>query len=110
MVRAHGHSKDLLGVAAERINEDRLYRLLDHLVWHKSDIEHHLRNRLGELFAIDYDLLLYDVTSTYFEGLAPRNEMARRGHSRDQRADCLQVCNCIALVVGREGMPPGLRG
>ncbi|MFN8626829.1 MAG: DUF4277 domain-containing protein [Candidatus Binatia bacterium] len=60
--------EDLLGVAAERINEDRLYRLLDHLVWHKSDIEHHLRNRLGELFAIDYDLLLYDVTSTYFEG------------------------------------------
>ncbi|MFN8625377.1 MAG: IS1634 family transposase [Candidatus Binatia bacterium] len=97
--------EDLLGVAAERINEDRLYRLLDHLVWHKSDIEHHLRNRLGELFAIDYDLLLYDVTSTYFEGLAPRNEMARRGHSRDQRADCLQVC--IALVVTREGMPLG---
>lgn len=97
--------EDLLGVAAERINEDRLYRLLDHLAWHKSDIEHHLRNRLGELFAIDYDLLLYDVTSTYFEGLAPRNEMARRGHSRDQRADCLQVC--IALVVTREGMPLG---
>jgi transposase len=97
--------EDLLGVAADRINEDRLYRLLDHLVWHKSDIEHHLRKRLGELFAIDYDLLLYDVTSTYFEGLAPRNEMARRGHSRDQRADCLQVC--IALVVTREGMPLG---
>ena len=97
--------EDLLGVAADRINEDRLYRLLDHLVWHKSDIEHHLRKRLGELFAIDYDLLLYDVTSTYFEGLAPRNQMARRGHSRDQRNDCLQVC--IALVVTREGMPLG---
>jgi transposase len=82
-----------------------LYRLLDHLVWHKSDIEHHLRKRLGELFAIDYDLLLYDVTSTYFEGLAPRNAMARRGYSRDQRGDCLQVC--IALVVTREGMPLG---
>ena len=74
-------------------------------MWHKSDIEHHLRKRLGELFAIDYDLLLYDVTSTYFEGLGARNEMARRGHSRDQRADCLQVC--IALVVTREGMPLG---
>lgn len=97
--------EDLLGVAADRINDDRLYRLLDHLVWHKSDIEHHLRKRLGELFAIDYDLLLYDVTSTYFEGLAPHNEMARRGHSRDKRADCLQVC--IALVVTREGMPLG---
>ncbi|MFN8627554.1 MAG: hypothetical protein U0587_16450 [Candidatus Binatia bacterium] len=45
------------------------------------------------------------MTSTYFEGLAPRNEMAWRGHSRDQRADCLQVC--IALVVTREGMPLG---
>ena len=97
--------EDLLGVPAEMINEDRLYRLLDHLVWHKSDIEHHLRQRLGELFAIDYDLLLYDVTSTYFEGLGKRNAMARRGHSRDHRADCLQVC--IALVVTREGMPLG---
>ena len=97
--------EDLLGVPAELINDDRLYRLLDHLVWHKSDLEHHLRKRLGELFAIEYDLLLYDVTSTYFEGLAVRNQMARRGHSRDQRADCLQVC--IALVVTREGMPLG---
>ena len=97
--------EDLLGVPADLINDDRLYRLLDHLVWHKSDIEHHLRKRLGELFAIEYDLLLYDVTSTYFEGVAARNEMARRGHSRDQRADCLQVC--IALVVTREGMPLG---
>ena len=57
------------------------------------------------MFALEYDLLLYDVTSTYFEGLGARNEMARRGHSRDQRADCLQVC--IALVVTREGMPLG---
>ena len=97
--------EDLLGVPADLINEDRLYRLLDHLVWHKSDIEHHLRQRLGELFAIDYDLLLYDVTSTYFEGGAVRNAMARRGHSRDHRPDCLQVC--IALVVTREGMPLG---
>ncbi len=97
--------EDLLGVPAELINDDRLYRLLDHLVWHKSDIEHHLRKRLGELFAIEYDLLLYDVTSTYFEGVAARNEMARRGHSRDQRGDCLQVC--VALVVTREGMPLG---
>jgi len=97
--------EDLLGVPAELINDDRLYRLLDHLVWHKSDLEHHLRKRLGELFALEYDLLLYDVTSTYFEGLGARNEMARRGHSRDQRGDCLQVC--IALVVTREGMPLG---
>ena len=61
--------------------------------------------RLGELFDLAYDLLLYDVTSTYFEGLAARNPLAQRGHSRDHRPDCEQVC--IALVVSREGMPLG---
>ena len=68
-------------------------------------IEQHLVKRLGELFALDYDLLLYDVTSTYFEGQALGNPQARRGHSRDHRPDCKQVC--IALVVTREGMPLG---
>jgi len=97
--------EDLLGVAAELINDDRLYRLLDHLIWHKSDLEHHLRRRLGELFQLEYDLLLYDVTSTYFEGLAARNALAKHGYSRDHRPDCRQVC--IALVVTREGMPLG---
>lgn len=96
---------DLLGVPADAINEDRLYRLLDHLVWHKADLEHHLKARLGELFELDYDLLLYDVTSTYFEGLAAANGLARHGYSRDHRPDCRQVC--IALVVTREGMPLG---
>lgn len=97
--------EDLLGVPAETINDDRLYRMLDRLVWCKSDIEHHLKKRLGELFAIDYDLLLYDVTSTFFEGIAEDNAMARRGYSRDHRPDCLQVC--IALVVTRDAMPLG---
>lgn len=97
--------EDLLGVSADLINDDRLYRLLDRLVWHKSDIEHHLKQRLGELFAIDYDLLLYDVTSTYFEGLAAANGLAKHGYSRDHRPDCRQVC--IALVVTRDGMPLG---
>jgi transposase len=97
--------EDLIGVGAEEINDDRLYRLLDHLVWHKSDLEHHLKARLGELFALDYDLLLYDVTSTFFEGAAERNALARRGYSRDHRPDCVQVC--IALVVTRDGMPLG---
>jgi transposase len=97
--------EDLIGVPAEAVNDDRLYRVLDHLVWHKSDLEHHLKKRLGELFEIDYDLLLYDVTSTFFEGLAEQNAMARRGYSRDHRPDCLQVC--IALVVTRDGMPLG---
>jgi transposase len=70
---------------------------------HKQAIEAHLQKRLGELFALEYDLLLYDVTSTYFEGLAAGNSQAQRGHSRDHRPDCKQVC--IALVVTREGIP-----
>jgi transposase len=97
--------EDLLGVPAERVNEDRLYRALDQLLPHKQAIEQHLVKRLGELFDLSYDLLLYDVTSTYFEGLAERNPLAMRGHSRDHRPDCKQVC--IALVVTREGMPLG---
>jgi len=94
---------DLLGIPGERVNEDRLYRGLDRLLPHKQAIEAHLQKRLGELFALEYDLLLYDVTSTYFEGLAAGNSQAQRGHSRDHRPDCKQVC--IALVVTREGIP-----
>jgi transposase len=97
--------EDLLGLARERVNDDRLYRALDRLLPHKEAIERHLVKRLGELFDLSYDLLLYDVTSTYFEGLAERNPLAQRGHSRDHRPDCKQVC--IALVVTREGMPLG---
>ena len=97
--------EDLLGVPAEQVNEDRLYRGLDRLLPHKRALEAHLKERLGELFAIDYDLLLYDVTSTYFEGQALANPMAKRGHSRDHRPDCKQVC--IALVVTRQGLPLG---
>jgi len=96
---------DLLGVAVERVNDDRLYRALDHLLPHKRALEEHLRRRLGELFGLDYELLLYDVTSTYFEGQAAANPLARRGHSRDHRSDCKQVC--IGLVVTREGVPLG---
>ncbi len=96
---------DLLGVAVEKINEQRLYRALDEILPHKNAVERHIRSRLGELFDINYDLLLYDVTSTYFEGLAERNGLARRGYSRDHRPDCKQVC--IALVVTRDGLPLG---
>jgi transposase len=94
---------DLLGVPVDKVNDDRLYRALDALLPHKSSLEKHLKERLGELFEIDYDLLLYDVTSTYFEGLAEGNEQAKRGYSRDHRGDCKQVC--IALVVSKCGMP-----
>src|SRR5688572_7681580 len=94
---------DLLGIPEAKVNDDRLYRTLDRVLVHKDAIEQHLRNRLGEMFDIKYDLLLYDVTSTYFEGLALANPQAKRGHSRDHRPDCKQVC--IALVVTREGIP-----
>lgn len=96
--------EDLLGVAVEDIYEERLYRALDRLLPHKETIEKHLVKRLGELFKLDYDLLLYDVTSTYFEGVADPL-IAKRGYSRDHRPDCVQVN--IALVVSREGMPLG---
>src|SRR5271166_553099 len=78
---------DLLGVAEERVNDDRLYRALDQLLPYKAALEGHLKQRLGELFALDYELLLYDVTSTYFEGEAAANPLARRGHSRDHRSE-----------------------
>jgi len=96
---------DLLGVPVDKVNEDRLYRALDQLLPHKEKLEKHLKNRLGELFDLNYDLLLYDVTSTYFEGEAAANPLAQRGYSRDRRSDCKQVN--IALVVSRCGMPLG---
>ncbi len=96
---------DLLSVPAEKVNEDRLYRALDTLLPQKPALEKHLKEKLGELFELDYDLLLYDVTSTYFEGQAEKNAQAQRGYSRDHRPDCKQVN--IALVVSRCGMPLG---
>jgi transposase len=96
--------EDLLAVSTEDIYDERLYRALDRLLPHKQAIEKHLVKRLGELFDLDYDLLLYDVTSTYFEGIADPS-IAKRGYSRDHRPDCVQVN--IALVVSREGMPLG---
>jgi transposase len=97
--------EDVLAVPTEEVNDDRLYRALDRLLPHKEAIEQHLKHRLGELFQLDYDLLLYDVTSTYFEGEAALNPQAQRGHSRDHRPDCKQIC--IALVVTKEGVPLG---
>jgi transposase len=96
---------ELLGVPAAKVNDDRLYRTLDRLLPHKAALEKHLKQRLGELFDLDYDLLLYDVTSTYFEGAAAANPQAQRGYSRDHRPDCKQVN--IALVVSRSGLPLG---
>ena len=78
---------------------------LDHLLVHKAALEAHLSKRCGELFAVQNEVLLYDVTSTYFEGEAGANPLAQRGYSRDHRPDCKQVC--IALVVTFDGFPLG---
>ena len=96
---------ELLGISANKVYDERLYRALDKLLPHKEALEKHLKNRLGELFHLEYDLLLYDVTSTYFEGEAKGNPMAQRGYSRDKRPDCKQVC--LGLVVSKCGMPLG---
>ncbi|MDO8654877.1 MAG: IS1634 family transposase, partial [bacterium] len=96
---------DLVGIPAGKINGDRLYRALDKLLPQKAELEKHLKERLGQLFRLEYDLLLYDVTSTYFEGESEDNKLAKRGYSRDHRPDCKQIC--IALVVSREGLPLG---
>jgi transposase len=96
---------DLLGIPSRMINEDRLYRALDKILPHKEALEIHLKERVGSLFNLDYDLFLYDVTSTYFEGEASWNPLAQRGYSRDHRGDCKQVC--LGLVVTRDGFPLG---
>jgi transposase len=94
---------DLLGVSAEKINDDRLYRSLDALLPHKDALCAHLQERYAQWFGTQFDFLFYDVTSTYFEGMGAGNVQAKRGYSRDQRSDCVQVC--IGLVVTREGLP-----
>jgi transposase len=95
--------EDLLGVPDSAITKDRLYRTLDRLLNAQGAIERDLKERLGTLFRLDYSLVLYDLTSTYFEGLSAANELACRGYSRDHRGDCKQVV--VALVLTRDGFP-----
>lgn len=96
---------DLLGIAERDIYDNRLYRALDELLAKKDLLQHYLKERFGELFEISYDILLYDVTSTYFEGSGKKNPQAKRGYSRDGRSDCKQVT--IGLVVTQDGIPLG---
>lgn len=95
--------EDILGVAPDKVNDDRLYRALDALLPHKDALFGHFQKVYGELFGTTFDILLYDITSTYFEGQGAGNPQAQRGYSRDSRPDCVQVC--IALVVTPEGLP-----
>ncbi|MGH2519553.1 MAG: IS1634 family transposase, partial [Chloroflexota bacterium] len=94
---------DLLGIDAAKINDTRLYRCLDRLLPHKTKLEQHLKQRYGELFEAQFDVLLYDLTSSYVEGAAEKNPLMQRGYSRDHRPDCKQLV--IALVVNVEGFP-----
>jgi transposase len=94
---------DLLRIPDGTLNDSRLYRCLDRLLPHKTRIEQHLKQRYGELFAAQFDVLLYDLTSSYVEGAAEANPLMRRGYSRDHRPDCKQLI--IALVVNVEGFP-----
>jgi transposase len=94
---------DLLEIEEGKINDTRLYRCLDRILRHKTKLERHLKNRYGELFGAEFDVLLYDLTSTYVEGAAENNPMVHRGYSRDHRPDCEQIV--IALIVNHEGFP-----
>ena len=85
--------------------KDRLYRCLDRILEHKEDLCKHLKSRWEDMFGIEFDVLLYDLTSTYFEGFCEQNPKARFGYSRDKRSDCRQVV--IALIVTPEGFPIG---
>jgi hypothetical protein len=96
---------DLMGVPVEKVHTDRLYAGLDVLLPRKEALGKHLRNRLGYLFDPEYDLLLYDMTSTYFEGQCAINPLAQRGYSRDSQPDCTHVC--IGLAVTTDGIPLG---
>ena len=94
---------DLLEIEDGKINDTRLYRCLDRILPYKTKLEQHLKQRYGELFGAEFDVLLYDLTSTYVEGAAEKNPMMRRGYSRDHRPDCEQMV--IALIVNNEGFP-----
>jgi transposase len=93
----------LLGTDSSVAQKDRLYRCLDRMIAHKEALERHLAGKWRDLFGASFDVLLYDLTSTYFEGEAIEVEKARRGYSRDHRPDCLQIL--LAVVVTAEGFP-----
>lgn len=107
--RLHRHWFDhsamdiLLGQDFAVAEKDRLYRCLDRVLEHKQDLFVHLQQRWKDLFDAEFDLLLYDLTSTYVEGEAEQNPKARYGYSRDKRPDCKQVV--IALIVTPAGLP-----
>lgn len=96
---------DLIGLKSASLSESSLYRTLDAIWPHREAIEQALAKREGELFQLENSILLYDLTSTYFEGEMKRNRAAKRGYSRDRRSDCKQVV--IGLILDGEGFAKG---
>ena len=94
---------ELLNTGFEVAEKDRLYRCLDRVLEHKRELFVYLKQKWADLFGADFEVLLYDLTSTYFEGEMKQNPKARRGYSRDGRPDCVQLV--IALVVTPDGFP-----
>jgi transposase len=94
---------ELLGTGFEVAEKDRLYRCLDRVLGHKQELFAYLKQKWADLFGADFEVLLYDLTSTYFEGEMEQNPKAQRGYSRDGRPDCVQLV--IALVVTPDGFP-----
>src|SRR6476646_9336571 len=94
---------ELMGTGFEVAEKDRLYRCLDRVLPHKQELFVYLKQKWADLFGADFEVLLYDLTSTYFEGEIEQNPKARRGYSRDGRPDCVQ--RVIALVVTPDGFP-----
>ena len=94
---------ELLGVDFACAAKDRLYRCLDRVLPHKDELFKHLRTRWENLFSCGFEVLLYDLTSTYFEGACENIPKAKHGYSRDGRPDCRQVV--IALVITPDGLP-----
>src|SRR5437868_6030773 len=94
---------ELMGTGFEVAEKDRLYRCLDRVLEHKQELFVYLKQKWADLFGADFEVLLYDLTSTYFEGEMEQNPKAKRGYSRDGRPDCLQLV--IALVVTPDGFP-----
>ena len=93
----------LLGTDFAVAEKDRLYRCLDRVLEHKQELFLWLRQKWADLFQAEFEVLLYDLTSTYFEGAMEENPKAKYGHSRDKRTDCLQLV--IALVITTDGFP-----
>src|SRR6201986_1756092 len=94
---------ELMGTGFEVAEKNRFYRCLDRVLEHKQELFVYLKQKWADLFGADFEVLLYDLTSTYFEGEMAQNPKARRGYSRDGRPDCLQLV--IALVVTPDGFP-----